>query len=159
MSLYKSKADKPTDGGSTWEAGAYKFKVVVAEVHQSGDIMFKLNTWAENGTEGPKLTEWLNITSKKDGALKEVDRRLQVMLGKMEIANASELVGKAGYVILRKGEKYLEAMPFGGFYTADRKSATGKESMSDRIKEAIEYQAKPASAPSATPETYDDQPF
>ena len=159
MSLYKSKADKPTDGGSTWEAGAYKFKVASAEVHQSGNIMFKLKTWTDAGAEGPSITEWLNITSEKDGALKEVDRRLQVMLGKMEIANAEELVGKAGYIILRKGEKYLEAMPFGGFYTADRKSATGKESMSDRIKEAIEYQAKPVSAPASTPETEDDQPF
>lgn len=159
MSLYKSKAEKPTDGGVAWEAGAYKFKVVSSEVHQSGNIMFKLKTWTESGGEGPNLTEWLNITSQKDGALKEVDRRLQVMLGKMEIGEAKDLVGKTGYVVLRKGEKYLEAMPFGGFYTADRKSATGKENITERIKEALEYRFKPASAPAATPETDEDTPF
>ena len=156
MSLYKSKSDSPTE--STWEAGAYKFKVASAEVHSSGNIMLKLTTWTEAGGEGPKVTEWLRITSEKDGALKEVDRRLSVMLGKMEIDNASELVGKTGYVVLRKGEKYLEAMPFGGFYTADRKSATGKESMTDRIKEAIEYVA-PNAAPASSPETSSDEPF
>jgi hypothetical protein len=128
LSLYKSRESSPKDaGGASWQPGPYKFKVAKAEVHNNGSVMMKLQTWTEDNREGPKLTEWLNITSEKQGALDEVDRRLQVMLGKMELDNAADLVGKSGYIILRQGEKYLEAMPFGGFYTSDRKSATGKE--------------------------------
>ena len=143
MSLYKSKSNEVKDVGGSWGAGPYKFKIIESKLHERGNIMFKMQTWTEDGQEGPKITEWLNITSDKQGALDEVDRRLTTILGKAEIAEPNELTGKAGYVVLRKGEKYLEAMPFGGFYTADRKSATGKESMSDRIKEAIEYTVAP----------------
>ena len=157
MSLYKG--NQPTETGAKYEVGAYKFKIESASVHTSGSIRMDLKTWTESGSEGPKQIAWLNINSDKEGALKEVDRRLTTILGKPELNAADELVGKSGYVILQQGEKYLEIMPFGGFYTADRKSATGKESMSDRIKEAIEYQAKPVSAPASTPEAGTDEPF
>lgn len=159
MSLYKSKETQAKDAGSTWEAGSYKFKVDSAEVHSSGNVMFKLKTWTEDGKEGPKITEWLNITSEKKGALDEVDRRLQVMLGKLELNDASELVGKTGFVILRKGPKYLEAMPFGGFYTVDRVSAAGNQSMSERVAEAIDYVAPVPAGQASSPEDDQTMPF
>ena len=156
MSLYSSKSSEVKDVGSSWQPGPFKFKVIESSLHSGGNIMFKMQTWTEDNQDGPKITEWLNITSSNDNALAEVDRRLTTLLGKTSIDDPKELVGKAGYVVLRKGEKYLEAMPFGGFYTADRKSATGKESMSDRIKQAIEYTV----APVATVEDESgDQPF
>lgn len=139
--LYQSKASTATDSGSSWGAGPYKFQIASAELHARGNIMMKLKTKTEDGQEGPNIIEWLNLTSEKDGAIKELDRRLMTILGKLEINAPSDLVGKQGYIVLRKGEKYLEACPFGGFYTIERKSATGKESMSERIEEAMKYVA------------------
>lgn len=157
--FYKSKSSSATEVGRSFKPGPYKFKVESSVLHERGNVMFKLKTWSEDGKEGPNITEWLNITSDKQGALDEVDRRLQVMLGKLELNDVNELVGKSGYIVLRKGEKYLEAMPFGGFYTNDRKSAAGNETMSDRIKEAIEYVAAPSNPVASTPETDSDEPF
>lgn len=157
MSLYTSKSSAVKDVGASWAAGHYKFKVTESTLHSGGNIMFKLQTWTEDGQEGPKLVEWLNITSQKQGALDEVDRRLTTLLGKTSIDDPKELTGKTGYVVLRKGEKYLEVVPFGGFYTMDRKSATGNESMSERIQQAIEYVA-PQAAPQAEQED-DSIPF
>jgi len=159
MSIYKSKNTTVKDAGSSFEAGSYKFKVASSEVHSGGNIMLKLKTWTEDGKEGPNIIEWLNITSDKQGALDEVDRRLQVMLGKLELNDASELVGKAGFIILRKGPKYLEAMPFGGFYTTDRKSAAGNESMSERVAEALDYVAPAPAGQAASPEDDATIPF
>jgi hypothetical protein len=157
--LYKSNNSTATDSGASWEAGPYKFQIDSAELHSRGNIMMKLKTKTEDGQAGPNITEWLNLTSEKDGAIKELDRRLMTILGKLEINSAADLVGKQGYIVLRKGEKYLEACPFGGFYTIDRKSATGKESMSERIEEAMKYVAVGSDAPVSTPETDDDIPF
>ena len=154
--LYKSKATTATDSGGSWEAGAYKFLIENAVLHSGGNIMMTLKTKTETG-DGPKITEWLNLTSEKKGAIDELDRRLQTILGKLELNEPSELVGKQGYIVLRKGEKYLEAMPFGGFYTLDRKSATGKETISERIAEAMKYTVAPVAA--VEQDNPDDMPF
>jgi len=156
MSLYQGKAAKESSG--TWEPGAYKFKITFAEVHSSGSIRFSMKTWTEDGADGPELKYcWLNINSEKQGALDEVDRRLTTILGKSSLDSEQELVGKAGYVVLQKPEKFLEPMPFGGFYTTERKSATGKQSMAERIAEALKVENK--AAPAATPEDDDSTPF
>ena len=157
--LYKSKASSATDSGGSWEAGPYKFQVDSSEMHRSGNIMMKLKTKTDDGQAGPNITTWLNLSSDKKGAIDELDRRLMTILGKLELNTPEELIGKQGYVVLRKGEKYLEVMPFGGFYTIDRKSATGKESMSERVAEAIKHVAVESGAPVSTPETGEDLPF
>ena len=156
--MYKSKATQPKESGGSWEAGPYRFKIESAVLHSEGNIMMKLKTKTEGGKDGPDVIEWLNLTSDKTGAIDELDRRLQTILGKMAIDSPNELVGKTGYIILRKGEKYLEAMPFGGFYDNNRKSATGKESMSDRIAEALKYKFVSTSS-SVGDITEDDIPF
>ena len=161
MSLFKYDKEVKEAGGARWEPGPFKFKITGAEMHRTENIMLTLQTWTDDGAAGPKVTEWLRIKpGYKDGAYAETARRLQTLIGKPEIDAVSELLGKTGYIVMRQGEKYLEVMPFGGFYTSDRKSATGTESMSERIAEAIAY-AAPVSQQSApaTPATGNDEPF
>ena len=157
-------------------AGPYKFKVKKAEYNeQYKSVNFELETWGDDGSKGPKVLDSFKIESDKDVVLAETDRRLTVMMGRPELNSASDLVGKAGYVVMRKVEKYLEPMPFGGYYTADRKSATGDgESMAKRIKEAIDFNweddaycvskvarrnAKSRPSTPSSPETDENMPF
>ena len=137
MSLYSSK-DAVKEAGGSWGAGLYKFQITSSEVHSSGNILFKIKTWTEDGQDGPENVYcWLNITSDKQGALDEVNRRLQTILGKTSIEDAMELVGKAGYVVMQKPGKYLEPYPFGGFYDQKKLSATGKDSSAERVEFAL----------------------
>ena len=136
MSLYSS-TDTLKESGASWGPGLYKFKVESAELHSKGNIMMKMLTKTLDDQEGPKVVEWLNITSEKQGAKDEVNRRLQVLLGKTSIDAVTELVGKVGHVVLQKPGKYLEAFPFGGFYDAKKLSATGSDSTAERIEQAL----------------------
>lgn len=170
MSLYKG--NKATESGGSFEVGAYKFRVVSAKVNeQYGSVNYELETWAADGKKGPKILDSLRINHDKPAVLAEVDRRLTTMLGKPEIDTAEQLVGKTGWVVLRKGPKYLEPMPWGGYFDKDKKSATGSlDSILDRIKDAQEYDwtkdayavAKAERSGVATPASSDDsdtEPF
>lgn len=140
MSLYKGNT--ATEGGSSWGPGAYKFKVSEASVADWG-VLYSLKTWTEDGSEGPNIKDALRIHSPSDAVKQEIDRRLTTMLGKPEIDSEGDLVGKAGWVVLRKGPKYLEPMPFGGYYKADKTSATGKaDSILKTIEDAKAYDWK-----------------
>jgi len=122
-----------------YEAGPYKFKVTGSSLKEEYNcIYYTLKTWDADGNEGPTIKDILNIDGKAS-LLAETDRRLTTMLGKPEIEKPSELIGKTGWVILRKGAKYLEPMPWGGYYNSARKSATGNETMAKRIEESIQY--------------------
>lgn len=161
MGLYNSNTPIKEVGGS-WKTGLYKFQVKSAELHERGSIKMNLQTWTEDGQEGPKIIEWLNINSSNERALDEVNRRLQVMLGKTVIESSDELNGKAGYVVLYKPKQYFEAYPFGGFYTAKKLSATGSDTTAERIEEATKAQFKAqenVETPAPTPETTQDLPF
>jgi hypothetical protein len=166
MSLYKGSA--AVEGGGSFEPGPYKFKVTEASLADWA-ILYELQTWDASGKEGPKIKDALRIHSDSKAMKEEIDRRLTTLLGKPEIDSADELVGKAGWLILRKGHKYLEPMPFGGYFDKDKKSATGNsESILSRGTEALEYDwkqdsyavAKAQKAGIAAPVGEDDtQPF
>jgi len=132
MSLYSG--NKATDTGGNWKAGAYKFIITEAKEADWG-LLYSMKTWTAEGAEGPNIKDALRIGSDKDAVLKEVDRRLTTMLGKPEIDSIDQLVNAKGWVVLRKGHKYLEPMPFGAYFASDKKSATGK---ADSILGAIE---------------------
>lgn len=171
--LYKGNAAKESSTGGQYEPGAYKFKVVSAKMNDWGGLNFELKTWNEEGGDGPKILDSLRFSSESEAMKAEVDRRLTVLLGKPEIEKESDIVGKTGYVVLRKGQKYLEVSPFGGFYDKDKKGPTGNdESILNAIKQAVEYDwtkdsyavskagGSTASASAATtPENEDNMPF
>ena len=139
MGLYKGKT--ATEGGmAQYKPGAFKFKITSVKHYDAhNSIEMIMDTWAEDNTKGPQLHTFLNLSG-KDALLAETDRRLTVIMGKPELDRETDLIGKAGWVMLRKGPKYIEAMPFAGFFTTDKKSATGKaESFDERKKEAIAY--------------------
>ena len=141
MSLYKGNAAKDAgNGGGQYSPGGFKFKVVSSGMNDWGNLNFELKTWSEDGKEGPKILDTLRFSTESEAMKAEVDRRLTVMLGKPEIEAEGDIVGKTGYVILRKGPKYLEPASFGGYFTTDRKSATGNaDSILEAIQAAIEY--------------------
>lgn len=174
------KGNEATEAGEvkSYPPGAYKFKIKSAEYkEQYKSVNFELETWSESGEKGPKVLDSITIEHDKDVVMAESDRRLKVMIGKPEINEAKDLVGASGYVVLRKVDKYLEPVPFGGYFTKDKKSATGKtESILTTIKAAVEFnweddpycvrrvakrnnKAKRGGEAPTTPETDDDMPF
>ncbi len=170
MSLYKSKQNKVVEssGGARHESGIYAFKVVKSELSSKGSISLTLDTWNEDKVKGPPVYTYINITSDKEKALQEVDRRLTVLLGKKDIDEVSELVGQSGFVVLYRPKRYLEVYPFGGMYDQKKKSATGKESILERLAEALKAEEKEQTEAvynstekqaASTPETNDDMPF
>lgn len=162
MSLYKSKQNKVVEssGGARHESGIFAFKVTKAELSSKGSISLTLDTWNEAKEKGPQVFTYININSENEKALQEVDRRLTTLLGKSDIEELSELVGQSGYVVLYRPDRYLEVYPFGGMYDKVKKSATGKESILERLAEALknEESQKEATArdiksdPTAAPE-------
>lgn len=143
MALYNGSAATEASSGSSYEPGLYRFKIVSASVNDWGSINYELQTKDEAGNEGPKVFDTLRITSTSDAMKQEVDRRLTTILGKVSIDSAEELVGKTGYVCLRKGHKYLEPMSFGGYFGDNKLSATGnKESIVKATQMAKDYDWK-----------------
>ena len=84
------------------------------------------------------------------------------------------MVGKSGYIVARETFNGVEICPFGGIYDSNRKSATGSETMAERIAEAMAYDwksdryavsrkaredEKKGAAPSAKTEDSDTMPF
>jgi hypothetical protein len=138
--LYKGNTAKESSNGGQYSPGVFKFKVVSSGMNDWGNLNFELKTWSEDGKEGPKILDTLRFSTESEAMKAEVDRRLTVMLGKPEIEAEGDIVGKAGYVVLRKGQKYLEPAPFGGYFDKEKKSSTGNaESILEAIKSAIEY--------------------
>ncbi len=144
MGIYKSAQNKVVEssGGARHESGIFAFKVTKAELSSKGSISLVLDTWNEAKDKGPQVYTYININSENEKALQEVDRRLTTLLGKKDIEELSELVGKAGHVVLYRPDRYLEVYPFGGFYDKDKKSATGKESILERLAEALKSEEK-----------------
>lgn len=138
--LYKGNTAKESSNGGQYSPGVFKFKVVSSGMNDWGNLNFELKTWSEDGKEGPKVYDSLRFQSDSPAMKSEIDRRLTTILGKPEIEKEADLIGKAGYVVLRKGPKYLEPAPFGGYFDKEKKSSTGNaESILEAIKSAIEY--------------------
>lgn len=178
MSLYNGSKAVEAGEFRDYKPGPYKFKIKSAEHNeQYNSISIELETWGEDGEKGPKVLDYISLQHNSDAVMQETDRRLTTIMGNPSLEKAGDLVGKTGYVILRKVEKYLEATPFGGYFTADRKSATGNtDSILVRIKEAQEFnwendpycvkrvQKRNAArgaqnSAASTPETDADEPF
>lgn len=178
MGLYSGKEATEAGGGKRIDAGAYKFKIEEAKHYANNQsIGFRMKIWGEDKeplTE--KMWAFMKIDENaKDAVKAETDRKLTTLLGKPSIDSEKDLVGKTGWVVCRSGARGAEPMPFGGFYTADKKSATGQESILERVQEAVSYDWKQdtyaveaekrrnggdsAPAQSSTPETKDDLPF
>lgn len=139
MGLYKGK--QATEGGmANYKPGAFKFKITSVKHYDAhSSIEMIMDTWSEDGKKGPNIHTFLNLSG-KDALLAETDRRLTVLMGKPELDRETDLIGKSGWIMLRQGPKYIEAMPFAGMFTADKRSATGKtESFEERKAEAIAY--------------------
>lgn len=139
--LYKGNQATESSVGKKIEAGAYKFRIEEAKVYNGKSIGIRMKIWGEAKeplTE--KMWAFINIDQQAKDALKaETDRRLTTILGKPEISSETELVGKSGWVVLRAGARNAEVVPFGGFYTSAKKSATGSDTILERIQEAVEY--------------------
>lgn len=142
MGLYSGNAATETGGGKRITAGAYKFRIEEAKHYANNQsIGFRMKIWGEDKeplTE--KMWAFFKIDPSAHEAVKaETDRKLTTILGKPSIESEKDLVGKTGWVVLREGARGAEPMPFGGFYTADKKSATGQDTILERISEAVEY--------------------
>jgi len=125
MSLYSGNTATEASTGNSFEPGCFKFRITEAKVTDWGAVNYTMETKDAKGNEGPQVFDSLKLQSTSDAMKAEIDRRLTTMLGKPEINAPEDLVGKVGYVMLRKGPKYLEASPWGSYFTADKKSATG----------------------------------
>lgn len=138
--LYKGNAPKET--GRKVAAGAYKFKIEEVKMYNDDkSIGCRCKLWGEEKEPvSDKVWFFINIDTKAKDAIKaETDRKLTTLLGKPEINSEKELIGKAGYIVMRETAKGSEPMPFGGLYNTEKKSAAGNETMLDRIQEALNY--------------------
>jgi len=143
MSLYKGNQATEASGGNSFSPGIYKFKVVGASLTDWGAVNFELETKDEAGNAGPKVYDSLKLNSESQAMKDEIDRRLTTMLGKPEIDSPDDIVGKVGYVVLQQGHKFLKPCPFGGYYDANKKSATGNaDSISKKLEQALNYDWK-----------------
>ena len=178
--LYKGNAPKESTAGSKIQAGAYVLKIEDATHYPNNEsIGVKCKLWTDD-KELVSEKFWFFISLKsdmKDAMKAETDRRLSVLLGKPEIENEKDLIGKTARCIVQASYANGELFPFGGLYTMDRKSAAGNETMADTLAEAIKYDwtqdsyavgrkakddaknGRASSTPASTPETDSDLPF
>jgi hypothetical protein len=143
--LYKGNTATEAGGGSKVTAGAYKFKIEESKHYPSNEsIGVRCKLWTDdNQLATEKFWFFISLKADQHESLKaETDRRLTVLLGKPEIASEKDLLGKSGYLVTRATFNGAEIMPFGGIYTSERKSATGNETMAERIQEALSYDWK-----------------
>lgn len=170
MALYSGNAATEASSGASFEPGAFKFKVTEASLNNYNGVNYTLQTWTEDGKEGPKVFDRLNLSTTSDAMKQEIDRRLTTMLGKVSIDSPDELVGKTGWVMLGKGHRYLKAMPFGSYFDANKRSATGKTDGFEGAKaQAIKYdwtqdqyevkKAQESQGHLASVDTGSDEPF
>jgi len=144
MALYSGNTATEAKSGGSYEPGAHKFRITEASMNDWGGLNYKFETKDAEGNEGPNCYDTLNFNSQSDAVKAEIDRRLTTMLGKVSIDRPEELVGKVGYVMLRKGWKgYLEPMPFGGYFGENKLSATGNaDSFATAEQQAKDYDWK-----------------
>jgi len=134
MALYAGNTATESNSAK-YEVGGYKFRVLSAEMNSWGGLNYQLET-----KDGPKVYDTLNFSTQSDAVKAEIDRKLTTLLGKVTIDAPEEILGKVGYVVLRQGPKYLEPMPFGGYFNENKKSATGNaESFDKAVAEAKAY--------------------
>lgn len=136
------KGNTPKEPGRKIAAGAYKFSIQEVKMYNDDkSIGCRCKLWGEEKEPvSDKVWFFINIDPKAKDAIKaETDRKLTTLLGKPEINSEKELIGKAGYIVMRETAKGSEPMPFGGLYDTNKKSAAGNETMLDRIQEALAY--------------------
>lgn len=165
------KGDAPVEtSGAKLKAGPYKFKVLEAtEYTENQSVGLRCKLWEGEKEVTDKFRIFINFKSDaKDAIKQETARRVTVLMGKPEFSSEQDMVGKAGWVVLRQGPKYAELMPFGGMYDTKKKSANGNETMLERIEEAMAYDwrsdpyaNKPEgqSTTPTSPEDGDTEPF
>ena len=170
---YTDTIDDEVKTGTSWEPDIYKFRVERADekISKSGEVKYislELKTWLEDNSEGPKIFSAFFPFGDKDFPKKQFASFVKVTTGKADIAALSDLVGKAGKVVLQNGPKgYLEPATL-GFFDKNGLSASGnKDSIIERLALAVQTvkterssaptQAKAATVTAATVTAAEDQ--
>jgi len=141
MSYFDYQGETKDDiggAGNAFETGVYKFKVITAseKTSKAGNkyVSVVMDSWKENNDKGPAVYANFFPFSDKDFPKQMFANFCKIATGGTKIEALQELVSKAGLVVLQNGDSgYLEPV-VNGFFTKERKSATGKE---DNILEAI----------------------
>ena len=142
MSLWKGNKATDAKAGSRVEAGAYKFKIEEAKHYADNmSIGIRMTLWDGEGQKvTDKFWDFIKIDpSAKDAIKAETDRRLQILIGSTDLDSEKQLLGKSGHVVVRASFNNGEVTPWGGYYDKDRKSVNGNETMSETLKQALEY--------------------